>query len=62
MQLLAVQIEALGTEVCSIYLASPGDGGYLLAATEGLNVTRIGEVILAQDQGLVGSSVDAQNP
>ena len=46
-QLLAAQIkEALGTEVCSIYLASTGDKGYVLAATEGLNANRIGEVIL----------------
>ena len=46
--------EALGTEVCSIYLTSNGDDGYVLAATQGLNKERIGEVILTQDQGLVG--------
>jgi phosphotransferase system enzyme I (PtsP) len=46
--------EALGTEVCSIYLTSNGSNGYVLAATQGLNAARIGEVLLAQDQGLVG--------
>ena len=44
----------LGTEVCSIYLTSGRDNGYVLAATEGLNASRIGEVLLSQDQGLVG--------
>ena len=55
LQLLAAHIrEALGTEVCSIYLTSSRDNGYVLAATEGLNASRIGEVLLSQDQGLVG--------
>ncbi|NCF44531.1 MAG: phosphoenolpyruvate--protein phosphotransferase [Proteobacteria bacterium] len=54
-QRLAVHIkEALGTEVCSIYLTAAADTGYVLAATDGLNASRIGEVLLAQDQGLVG--------
>lgn len=54
-QRLAVHIkEALGTEVCSIYLASNQGAGYLLAATDGLNASRVGEVLLSQDQGLVG--------
>ncbi|HCG69757.1 MAG TPA: phosphoenolpyruvate-protein phosphotransferase PtsP [Gammaproteobacteria bacterium] len=46
--------DALGTEVCSIYLSSSSREGYLLAATEGLNTSQIGEVLLLQDQGLVG--------
>lgn len=54
-QRLAEHIQqALGTEVCSIYLTSNGSNGYVLAATQGLNAARIGEVLLAQDQGLVG--------
>ena len=54
-QRLAAHIkDALGTEVCSIYLTATGDTGYMLAATDGLNASRIGEVLLAQDQGLVG--------
>lgn len=52
---LAHQVRAaLDTEVCSIYLLNDVRDGYRLAATEGLNTTQIGEVILAHDQGLVG--------
>ena len=52
---LVAQIkDALGTEVCSIYLASFPDAGYRLAATDGLNTQQVGEVLLARDQGLVG--------
>ena len=55
MQRLVTHIqEALGTEVCSIYLISRNGDGYVLAATQGLNEARVGEVLLAQDQGLVG--------
>ena len=55
LQRLAAHIkDALGTEVCSIYLTATADTGYVLAATDGLNASRIGEVLLAQDQGLVG--------
>lgn len=55
MQRLVTHIqEALGTEVCSIYLTSRNGDGYVLAATQGLNEARVGEVLLAQDQGLVG--------
>ena len=54
-RLLARQVRvALGTEVCSIYLLNGTRDGYRLAATEGLNQAQVGEVILAQNQGLVG--------
>ena len=54
-RLLAHQVRAaLDTEVCSIYLLNDARDGYRLAATEGLNTTQIGEVILAHEQGLVG--------
>ena len=54
-RLLARKVRvALGTEVCSIYLLNGTRDGYRLAATEGLNQAQIGEVILAQNQGLVG--------
>ena len=54
-RLLARQVRvALGTEVCSIYLLNGTRDGYRLAATEGLNQAQIGEVSLAQNQGLVG--------
>ncbi|MEC7554812.1 MAG: phosphoenolpyruvate-utilizing N-terminal domain-containing protein, partial [Pseudomonadota bacterium] len=46
--------DALGTEVCSIYLLNESRDGYRLVATKGLNESQVGEVTLAQDQGLVG--------
>jgi phosphotransferase system enzyme I (PtsP) len=45
---------ALGTEVCSIYLVSADRGGYVLAATQGLNQAQIGQTVLSRSQGLVG--------
>ncbi len=54
-QLLVSSVRsALGTEVCSIYLVSVDRGGYVLAATEGLNKAQIGEAVLSRSQGLVG--------
>src|SRR6056297_180265 len=44
--------EALGTEVCSIYLLSPEADRYLFAATEGLNQEAVGKLSLKLDQGL----------
>ena len=46
--------DALGTEVCSIYLLNESRDGYRLVATKGLNEAQVGEVILEQNQGLVG--------
>ena len=45
---------ALGTEVCTIYLVHASRSGYMLAATQGLNASQIGEVVLEMGQGLVG--------
>jgi phosphotransferase system enzyme I (PtsP) len=40
--------------VCSIYLVSADRGGYVLAATQGLNQAQIGQTVLSRSQGLVG--------
>ncbi len=54
-QLLVSSVRsALGTEVCSIYLVNADRGGYVLAATEGLNQDQIGQTVLSRSQGLVG--------
>ncbi len=54
-QRLVMEVRAaLGTEVCTIYLLNQNQDGYLLAATEGLNQSQIGEVVLERNQGLVG--------
>ncbi len=44
---------AMGTEVCSIYLADPARDRYLFCATEGLNKDAIGHLYLENGQGLV---------
>jgi len=46
--------EAMGTDVCSIYLLNQQQSGYVLAATDGLNVSQVGTAVLSLDQGLVG--------
>jgi phosphotransferase system enzyme I (PtsP) len=46
--------KAMGADVCSIYLLNHQQTGYVLAATDGLNVSQVGTAILGLDQGLVG--------
>ena len=54
-QLLVSSVRsALGTEVCSIYLVNADRGGYVLAATQGLNQGQTGQTVLSRSQGLVG--------
>ena len=54
-QLLVSSVRsALGTEVCSIYLVNADRGGYVLAATQGLNQAQTGQTVLSRSQGLVG--------
>ena len=45
--------EAMGTEVCSIYLVDPARDRFLFVATEGLNKDAIGHLYLERGQGLV---------
>ena len=46
--------EAMGTEVCSVYLLNPEIGRYVLMATEGLNKDAVGAVTLGTSEGLIG--------
>ncbi len=46
--------EAMHTDVCSIFLLTPNDRGYQLAATDGLNPEQVGNALLERDQGVVG--------
>lgn len=46
--------EAMGTEVCSVYLLDPDSTRYVLMATEGLNKDAVGVVSLATNEGLIG--------
>jgi len=45
--------EAMGTEVCSIYLVDEDRDRYVFVATEGLNKDAIGQLYLQRGQGLV---------
>ena len=46
--------DAMGTEVCSIYLLDRELGRYVLMATEGLKREAVGKVSLGLNEGLVG--------
>ncbi|MBQ0743790.1 MAG: phosphoenolpyruvate--protein phosphotransferase [Pseudomonas sp.] len=46
--------EAMGTEVCSVYLLDPGSSRYVLMATQGLNKDAVGIVSMANNEGLIG--------
>jgi phosphotransferase system enzyme I (PtsP) len=46
--------DAMGTEVCSVYMRDPDTGRYVFQATKGLNSEQVGAASLAPGQGLVG--------
>ncbi|WP_236213116.1 phosphoenolpyruvate--protein phosphotransferase [Metapseudomonas otitidis] len=46
--------EAMGSQVCSVYLLDPEANRFVLMATEGLNKRSIGKVSMAPNEGLVG--------
>lgn len=46
--------EALGIEVCSVYLLNSARDRYLLVANEGLNTDAVGKLSLGLHEGLVG--------
>lgn len=54
--------DALGTEVCSIYLLSPEGDQYLFVATEGLNQEAVGKLSLSLDQGLTTLVAERAEP
>ncbi len=54
--------EALGTEVCSIYLLNREQDELLLAANEGLKKDPVGRIILSVEQGLVGLVAERAEP
>ncbi len=54
--------EALGTEVCSIYLINRTRDRFLFAANEGLNQEYVGQFTLAINEGLVGLVAERAEP
>ena len=43
--------DAMGTQVCSVYMRDPDSGRYVLRATQGLNVEQVGEACGASPVG-----------
>ena len=54
--------EAMGTEVCSVYLRDPLSNRLVFRATEGLNKSQIGLLSLAHNEGLVGLVATREEP
>ncbi len=54
--------EAMGTEVCSVYMRDPGSDRYIFKATRGLNTDQIGKASLASGEGLVGLVAEREEP
>ena len=54
--------EAMGTEVCSVYMRDNGSGRFIFRATEGLNREQVGVASLAPGEGLVGLVAEREEP
>jgi len=54
--------QALGIDVCSVYLMAPDRQHLMLMATEGLNPDSVGHVRLALGEGLVGLVAERAEP
>jgi phosphotransferase system, enzyme I, PtsP len=54
--------DAMGTEVCTVYMRDPGSDRFVFQATEGLNEEQVGKVSLASGEGLVGQVAEREEP
>ncbi len=54
--------DAMGTQVCSVYLLESNTGRYVLRATQGLNQDQVGVASLNAGDGLVGLVADREEP
>ena len=54
--------EAMGSQVCSVYLLDPETNRYVLMATDGLNKRAIGKVSMSPNEGLVGLVGSREEP
>jgi len=54
--------EAMGVDVCSVYLVDPDRHEYVLTATVGLNPSAVGLVRLGTNEGLVGLVAEREEP
>jgi len=54
--------DAMGTEVCSVYMRDAATDRYVFRATEGLNQEQVGFASLAAGEGLVGLVAEREEP
>jgi phosphotransferase system enzyme I (PtsP) len=54
--------QAMGTEVCSIYLHDPKVDRFIFMATEGLNKDFAGKISMGMNEGLVGQVAQREEP
>jgi len=54
--------DAMGTQVCSVYMRDGLTGRYVFRATEGLNHEQVGIASLAPGEGLVGLVAEREEP
>lgn len=53
---------AIGTDVCSLYLANPGGRDLTLTATNGLNERMVGRVVMQLGEGVTGWVAETRQP
>src|SRR6266545_6672606 len=53
---------AMGTDVCSLYLLTPRGRELLLTATNGLNETMVGRVVMKVGEGITGWVAETREP
>ncbi len=53
---------AMGTDVCSLYLLTPRGRELLLTATNGLNETMVGKVVMKVGEGITGWVAETRRP
>lgn len=54
--------DAMGTQVCSIYMRDPDGDRFIFRATEGLNQEQVGVAGLDAGEGLVGTVAEREEP
>jgi phosphotransferase system enzyme I (PtsP) len=54
--------DAMGTEVCSVFMVDPKSARLVLRATEGLNKSEVGNASLPEGEGLVGEVARREEP
>ncbi|MCZ6830055.1 MAG: phosphoenolpyruvate--protein phosphotransferase [Gammaproteobacteria bacterium] len=63
LEIIVVRVrDAMGTEVCTVYMRDPASGRFVFQATDGLNKDLLGQASLAAGEGLVGRVAEREEP